>query len=190
MMGNTMKEAIGKYHLSLEEISDGVSIQITASSGHEFSADEQDLFKFLKFFLQETTRSYDREEFLDSIRLMVLMDGDQLGLLNQILHANAWGLFRKMFVPETKPLTLTEQLNQSVYVLPLSRRLRDVFYGSDIHLIGELVQKTRRELLKLRWMGPRTLRDLEVMLADVGLRIEMTQVEIENWVYPNPLRDE
>jgi hypothetical protein len=188
-MSGALRKTVGKYDLSLDEIPGGCLIRIQ-SADERYSGYTGDLFNLVQFYHQELARSEDQNEFLGNVRRMMCLKGDELALLNQILNADAWGLFRKMFAADVKPLTLTEQLNRSVKTLPLSSRMEYALTETDTHLIGQLVQKTRRELLKVRHMGPATLRELEAILAGIDLRLEMTPSDIGNWVYPRISRNE
>ena len=50
--------------------------------------------------------------------------------------------------------------------------------NANIHLIGELVQKTEGEMLKTKNFGRKSLKEIKEILADMGLQLGM---RIDNW---------
>ena len=54
---------------------------------------------------------------------------------------------------------------------PLSSRAKNIMRCSDIILVGHLVQHTRKDLLKLRNLGPCTLHEITKYLDTIGLEL-------------------
>jgi len=73
---------------------------------------------------------------------------------------------------------LNENLFRSVEELELSVRSANCLQNANIHLIGELVQKTEAEMLKTKNFGRKSLKEIKEILADMGLNLGM---KIENW---------
>ncbi len=73
---------------------------------------------------------------------------------------------------------LNENLFRSVEELELSVRSANCLQNANIHLIGELVQKTEAEMLKTKNFGRKSLKEIKEILADVGLSLGM---KIDNW---------
>ncbi len=73
---------------------------------------------------------------------------------------------------------LNENLFRSVEELELSVRSANCLQNANIHLIGELVQKTEAEMLKTKNFGRKSLKEIKEILADMGLSLGM---KIENW---------
>ena len=73
---------------------------------------------------------------------------------------------------------LNENLFRSVEELELSVRSANCLQNANIHLIGELVQKTDAEMLKTKNFGRKSLKEIREILADMGLSLGM---EIDNW---------
>jgi DNA-directed RNA polymerase subunit alpha len=73
---------------------------------------------------------------------------------------------------------LNENLFRSVEELELSVRSANCLQNANIHLIGELVQKTEGEMLKTKNFGRKSLKEIKEILADMGLSLGM---RIDNW---------
>lgn len=80
------------------------------------------------------------------------------------------------FEEEEEPLN--ENLFRSVEELELSVRSANCFQNANIHLIGELVQKTEAEMLKTKNFGRKSLKEIKEILADMGLSLGM---KIDSW---------
>jgi len=73
---------------------------------------------------------------------------------------------------------LNENLFRSVEELELSVRSANCLQNANIHLIGELVQRTESEMLKTKNVGRKSLKEIKEILADMGLSLGM---RIDNW---------
>jgi DNA-directed RNA polymerase subunit alpha len=73
---------------------------------------------------------------------------------------------------------LNENLFRSVEELELSVRSANCLQNANIHLIGELVQKTEGEMLKTKNFGRKSLKEIKEILADMGLSLGM---KVDNW---------
>jgi DNA-directed RNA polymerase subunit alpha len=73
---------------------------------------------------------------------------------------------------------LNENLFRSVEELELSVRSANCLQNANIHLIGELVQRTESEMLKTKNFGRKSLKEIKEILADMGLSLGM---RIDNW---------
>jgi len=62
--------------------------------------------------------------------------------------------------------------------LELSVRSANCLQNANIHLIGELVQRTESEMLKTKNFGRKSLKEIKEILADMGLSLGM---RIDNW---------
>lgn len=90
------------------------------------------------------------------------------------------------FEEEEEPTALTaredeplnENLFRSVEELELSVRSANCLQNANIHLIGELVQKTEGEMLKTKNFGRKSLKEIKDVLSDMGLSLGM---KIDNW---------
>ncbi len=69
--------------------------------------------------------------------------------------------------------------------LELSGRALNCLKNSDIHLIGELVQKTEEELLKTRNFGRKSLNEIKNVLHQMGLSLGM---ELQDFPDPEILK--
>ncbi|MEO0324621.1 MAG: DNA-directed RNA polymerase subunit alpha [Myxococcota bacterium] len=79
---------------------------------------------------------------------------------------------------ESEDEPLNENLFRSVEELELSVRSANCLQNANIHLIGELVQKTEAEMLKTKNFGRKSLKEIKEILADMGLSLGM---KIDNW---------
>jgi DNA-directed RNA polymerase subunit alpha len=73
---------------------------------------------------------------------------------------------------------LNENLFRSVEELELSVRSANCLQNANIHLIGELVQKTEGEMLKTKNFGRKSLKEIKEILNNIGLQLGM---RIDNW---------
>jgi len=73
---------------------------------------------------------------------------------------------------------LNENLFRSVEELELSVRSANCLQNANIHLIGELVQRTEPEMLKTKNFGRKSLKEIKEILAEMGLSLGM---RIDNW---------
>ena len=63
-------------------------------------------------------------------------------------------------------------------------RAQNCLKSADIHYIGDLVQKTERELLLIPFLGKKTLKEIKEALGEHGLALGM---HLENWPPPPSL---
>ena len=62
--------------------------------------------------------------------------------------------------------------------LELSVRSANCLQNANIHLIGELVQKSEAEMLKTKNFGRKSLKEIKEILVEMGLSLGM---KIDNW---------
>lgn len=74
---------------------------------------------------------------------------------------------------EGKEAGVNENLFRSVDELELSVRSSNCLKNADIHLIGELVQKTEQEMLKTKNFGRKSLNEIKEILTEMGLFLGM-----------------
>lgn len=87
-------------------------------------------------------------------------------------------------VEETKlEKTFNENLFRSVDELELSVRSANCLKNANIHLIGELVQKSDQEMLKTKNFGRKSLNEIKEILSQMGLSLGL---KLENF----PSREE
>jgi DNA-directed RNA polymerase subunit alpha len=89
------------------------------------------------------------------------------------------------FEEEEEPVALAsgdepmnENLFRSVEELELSVRSANCLQNANIHLIGELVQKSEAEMLKTKNFGRKSLKEIKEILVEMGLSLGM---KIDNW---------
>ncbi|HET6331716.1 MAG TPA: DNA-directed RNA polymerase subunit alpha [Polyangiales bacterium] len=73
---------------------------------------------------------------------------------------------------------LNENLFRTVEELELSVRSANCLQNANIHLIGELVQRSEAEMLKTKNFGRKSLKEIKEILAEMGLSLGM---RIDNW---------
>ena len=84
--------------------------------------------------------------------------------------------------PEDRPeQKLNDNLFRSVDELELSVRSANCLKNANIHLIGELVQKTETEMLKTKNFGRKSLNEIKEILTEMGLSLGM---KVENFNPP------
>jgi DNA-directed RNA polymerase subunit alpha len=67
-----------------------------------------------------------------------------------------------------------ENLLRPVDELELSVRTANCLQNADILYIGELVQRSEADLLKLKSFGKKSLKEIKEILADMGLVLGMS----------------
>jgi DNA-directed RNA polymerase subunit alpha len=73
---------------------------------------------------------------------------------------------------ETRP-TYNEYLYRPVEGLPISVRAFNGLQNADIKYIGELVQRTEQDMLKIKNFGRKSLNEIKEVLTDMGLSLGM-----------------
>jgi DNA-directed RNA polymerase subunit alpha len=71
------------------------------------------------------------------------------------------------------PTTINELLCRPVEGLPISVRAFNGLQNADIKYIGELVQRTEQDMLKIKNFGRKSLNEIKEVLADMGLSLGM-----------------
>ena len=74
--------------------------------------------------------------------------------------------------PETRP-AFNEYLYRPVEGLPISVRAFNGLQNADIKYIGELVQRTEQDMLKIKNFGRKSLNEIKEVLTDMGLSLGM-----------------
>jgi len=74
-----------------------------------------------------------------------------------------------------------EVLNQSVDVLEPSVRAENCLTNAGCKYVGDLIQLTEAQALKVKNLGRHTLRELREALAQLGLHLDM---DVTGWVRP------
>ena len=76
------------------------------------------------------------------------------------------------------PHAVREAMLGKVADLPISRRTRNLIANDNIIYIGDLVQKTEAELLRMPDFGRKALNEIKVVLAGIYLRLGM---DLDDW---------
>ena len=79
---------------------------------------------------------------------------------------------------ESEEEPLNENLFRTVEELELSVRSANCLQNANIHLIGELVQRSEGEMLKTKNFGRKSLKEIKEILAEMQLNLGM---RIDNW---------
>jgi len=74
--------------------------------------------------------------------------------------------------PEARP-AFNEYLYRPVEGLPISVRAFNGLQNADIKYIGELVQRTEQDMLKIKNFGRKSLNEIKEVLTDMGLSLGM-----------------
>jgi DNA-directed RNA polymerase subunit alpha len=77
----------------------------------------------------------------------------------------------EMAEPRREPLN--ENLFRPVEGLPISVRAFNGLQNADIKYVGELVQRTEQDMLKIKNFGRKSLNEIKEILADMGLSLGM-----------------
>jgi DNA-directed RNA polymerase subunit alpha len=80
---------------------------------------------------------------------------------------------------------INENLYRSVEELELSVRSANCLKNANIHLIGDLVQRSEAEMLKTQNFGRKSLNEIKDILAEMGLSLGMV---LENFPDPEYLK--
>jgi DNA-directed RNA polymerase subunit alpha len=76
-------------------------------------------------------------------------------------------------VVQPSPGAINEHLYRPVEGLPISVRAFNGLQNADIKYIGELVQRTEQDMLKIKNFGRKSLNEIKEVLADMGLSLGM-----------------
>ena len=76
-------------------------------------------------------------------------------------------------VVEARREPLNENLFRPVEGLPISVRAFNGLQNADIKYVGELVQRTEQDMLKIKNFGRKSLNEVKEILADMGLSLGM-----------------
>ncbi|MFN3505144.1 MAG: DNA-directed RNA polymerase subunit alpha [Caldimicrobium sp.] len=87
--------------------------------------------------------------------------------------------------PMKEPISICNYLNMSVEELELSGRALNCLKSAGINYVGELVQKTESELLKIRSFGKKSLDEIVEKLQQYNLQLGMKDLQ---WKSPKILR--
>jgi len=79
---------------------------------------------------------------------------------------------------ETIDEELAEKLKIPIQELELSVRASNCLESAKVETVGELVKMTDADLLKIRSFGKTSLREIKRKLADIGLSLGMTDVQV------------
>jgi len=69
-----------------------------------------------------------------------------------------------------------QKLGMPIQELELSVRASNCLESAKVETVGQLVEKTEADLLKIRSFGKTSLREIKRKLADIGLSLGMTEV--------------
>ncbi len=141
-------------------------------------------------FEVENTRIGQRIDY-DKLTMDIWTDGslvpqDALSLAAKILrdHFSLFINFEEEFIEERHEevdedrARLRGLLSRSVDELELSVRSGNCLRAAKVRTIGDLVQKTEQEMLKQRNFGRKSLKEIEDILSEMGLRLGMDVSDI------------
>ncbi|MFN3567812.1 MAG: DNA-directed RNA polymerase subunit alpha [Caldimicrobium sp.] len=87
--------------------------------------------------------------------------------------------------PKKEPITICNYLNMTVEELELSGRALNCLKSAGINYVGELVQKTESELLKIRSFGKKSLDEIVEKLHQYNLHLGMKDLQ---WKPPKVIK--
>jgi DNA-directed RNA polymerase subunit alpha len=85
---------------------------------------------------------------------------------------------------------LNENLFRPVEGLPISVRAFNGLQNADIKYVGELVQRTEQDMLKIKNFGRKSLTEIKEVLADMGLSLGMRLENLPSRSELDRLREE
>lgn len=83
--------------------------------------------------------------------------------------------------PKEEKALPNENIYRSVDELELSVRSANCLKNANIHLLGDLVQKTEGEMLRTKNFGRKSLNEIKEILSEMGLSLGM---KLDNWPPP------
>ena len=128
-------------------------------------------------------RDEERAAHLEAVAVATVHEGASWALAAKILkeQLNVFITFEEESEPveqEREEEPLNEHLFRGVDELELSVRSANCLQNANIHIIGELVQKTEAEMLKTKNFGRKSLKEIREILSEMGLSFGM---RIDNW---------
>ncbi len=139
--------------------------------------EEARLFRALEKYIPDFEKQVEALGQLIALR-------DALGgwnKLEEFMEAHAREHFVATLAPALERI-LKEKLDRRVDELKMSPRLFTCLRQDDIRYIGQLVQKSEADLLKLRNFGRRTLDQLKGLLGNLDLSLHM---KLPGWTPPS-----
>ncbi len=116
-----------------------------------------------------------REKLRHPSRLRFLQGSGDLTALPWSVHP-CWRRSRTEPQPPVRAdgLALRDRLLLDVQDLEVSVRVANCFESARIRLVGDLVRKSEADLLRIRYFGRKSLREIKALLAGLGLSLGMS----------------
>lgn len=92
---------------------------------------------------------------------MIFLEGEKISLESRVSEA----------------ATLNNLFNMTIEELELSGRAHNCLKNAGINYVGQLVQKTETELLKLRSFGKKSLDEIVEKLSKLNLKLGMSDIK-------------
>ncbi len=83
---------------------------------------------------------------------------------------------------ETIDEELVAKLNTPIAELELSVRASNCLESVKVEVVGQLVEMTEEDLLKIRSLGRTSLREIKIKLADIGLHLGMIDAQFDTLI--------
>jgi DNA-directed RNA polymerase subunit alpha len=109
----------------------------------------------------------------EAVGLAADLLGDHLRIFSQF-EARGEGEVEEMAAPEVDP-RMSEMLAKPIEELDLSVRSANCLKNANIRTLGDLVQRTEREMLSTKNFGRKSLDEIKDVLASLGLSFGMTR---------------
>jgi DNA-directed RNA polymerase subunit alpha len=109
----------------------------------------------------------------EAVGLAADLLGDHLRIFSQF-EARGEGEVEESAAPEVDP-RMSEMLAKPIEELDLSVRSANCLKNANIRTLGDLVQRTEREMLSTKNFGRKSLDEIKDVLASLGLSFGMTR---------------
>lgn len=122
----------------------------------------------------ELINAEERARLLEEIKAAMTKDVVIEYAKNNLTHQELQDIFGVVYNREEEEKH-NSILNEDIANLDLSVRSNNCLWRTGIKTIGDLVNKTEEEMMKVRNLGKRSLREIEIKLKKIGLCLRKEQ---------------
>ncbi len=125
------------------------------------------------------------KEYVEKILSDLEMQKNKVKKLEETLKKIRVLLNQDLSDKDFKKQTFNEKLSESINVLGLERRPHNCLLAQEILLVGDLVNKTEAELLKIKHLGHKSLNNIKKFLALNNLALGFN---CDDWIRPEVVK--
>ena len=166
--GMSIQDVAEKYGYSVKSVWNIFNRAIYIMSQNALKVDEN------KNLRKENDRLKEEHEIMKKAYLEIRQKNEQLDAelqVHNIICGNVELSRENMLTEEEKHLVILFQT--PIYDLNFSARVHNILVGNRIDTLGDLVKRTKLDLIKLGGLGQRSLREIEDVIEELDLSFGM-----------------